>query len=115
MEWLDHMSTAAAGRPLESVRWQRFNPFTALGAVARMPIFHPLKLLPDNKGVFGINMGHLWGETELLGRELRSVVEGFASGDFKAIVDLEVPFAEARRAHERMQSRQNFGKVVLVP
>ena len=26
---LDHMSTAAGGRPLESVRWQRFNPFTA--------------------------------------------------------------------------------------
>jgi len=97
------------------VSGERFNPFTALTAVARMPIFHPLKLLPGNKGIFGINMGHLWGATELLRRELLSVLEGFASGDFKAIVDIEVPFAEARRAHERMQSRQNFGKVVLVP
>ena len=94
---------------------ESFNPLAVVRALAKMPFFHPLKLLPDNKGVFGINMGHLWGETELLGGELRKVLEGFAAGDFKAIVDLEVPFAEARKAHERLQSRQNFGKVVLVP
>lgn len=93
----------------------RFNPLAAARAVARMPIFHPLKLLPDNKGIFGVNMGHLWGETELLRSELGAVVEGFEKGEFKAIVDCEVPFAEARRAHERIQARQNFGKVVLVP
>ena len=94
---------------------ESFNPLHIVRALAKMPFFHPLKLLPDNKGVFGINMGRLWGETELLGGELRKVLEGFASGDFKAVVDLEVPFAEARKSHERIQSRQNFGKVVLVP
>jgi len=31
------------------------------------------------------------------------------------VVDMELPFAEARRAHERLQARENFGKVVLVP
>ncbi len=94
---------------------ERFNPFQTLRAIAKMPIFHPLKLLPDNKGIFGINLGRLWGETELLERELREILKGFASGEFKAVVDCEIPFAEARRAHERMQSRQSFGKVVLVP
>jgi NADPH:quinone reductase-like Zn-dependent oxidoreductase len=94
---------------------ERFNPLQAVRAVVKMPIFHPLKLLPDNKGIFGVNMGHLWGETELLAGELREIMKGFAAGDFKAIVDSEVPFAEARKAHERIQSRQNFGKVVLVP
>jgi NADPH:quinone reductase-like Zn-dependent oxidoreductase len=29
-------------------------------------------------------------------------------------VDAEVPLAEARRAHERLEHRENFGKVVLV-
>ncbi|HET9753614.1 MAG TPA: zinc-binding dehydrogenase, partial [Myxococcales bacterium] len=87
----------------------------AARAVLAMPFFHPLKLLPDNKGIFGVNMGRLWGETALLAGELREVLKGFAAGEFKAIVDLEVPFAEARRAHERLQSRGNFGKVVLVP
>jgi NADPH:quinone reductase-like Zn-dependent oxidoreductase len=87
----------------------------ALPAVLAMPIFHPLKLLPDNKGIFGVNMGRLWGETELLRRELGAVMAGFEDGSFRAIVDTEVPFAEAGRAHERLTSRANFGKVVLVP
>ena len=94
---------------------ESFNPLAIVRALAKMPFFHPLKLLPDNKGVFGINLGRLWGETELLGGELREILKGFAAGDFKAIVDLEVPFAEARKSHERLQSRQSFGKVVLVP
>jgi NADPH:quinone reductase-like Zn-dependent oxidoreductase len=94
---------------------KKVNPFKVLGAVLRMPFFHPLKLLPDNKGIFGVNLGNLWGETERLGPELRDVLKCFASGEFKAIVDAEVPFAEARREHERIQSRENFGKVVLVP
>jgi NADPH:quinone reductase-like Zn-dependent oxidoreductase len=94
---------------------ESMNPLRVLGALIKMPFFHPLKLLPDNKGVFGVNMGHLWGETELLGGELRQVLKGFAAGEFKAVVDCEVPFAEARKAHERIQSRGNFGKVVLVP
>jgi NADPH:quinone reductase-like Zn-dependent oxidoreductase len=93
----------------------RFNPLKAAAAVLRMPFFHPLKLLPDNKGIFGVNMGHLWGETELLHRELGEVMKGVEEGVFRPIVDMEVPFAEARRAHERLQERANFGKVVLVP
>jgi NADPH:quinone reductase-like Zn-dependent oxidoreductase len=86
-----------------------------IATVAKMPWFHPLQLLPDNKGIFGVSMGQLWDETALLRRELEEVLKGFAAKEFKAIVDLEVPFAEARRAHERLQSRENFGKVVLVP
>lgn len=91
------------------------NPLAMVAALTRMPFFHPLKLLPHNKAVFGVNMGHLWGETELLGGELRQILAGFAAGEFKAVVDSEVPFADARKAHERLQSRQSFGKVVLVP
>jgi NADPH:quinone reductase-like Zn-dependent oxidoreductase len=91
------------------------NVLAALGTVLKMRWFHPLQLLPDNKGLFGVNMGQLWGETGLLAREMKEILRGFEAGDFRAIVDQEIPFAEARRAHERLQSRQNFGKVVLVP
>jgi len=85
-----------------------------IGSVSKL-WFHPLQLLPDNKGIFGVNMGQLWDETALLRRELAEVLKGFAAKEVKAIVDIEVPFAQARRAHERLQSRENFGKVVLVP
>ncbi len=87
----------------------------ALKTIAAMRPFWPMQLLQQNKGVHGINMGHLWGEVELLGRELGQVLAGVEAGDFVPIVDAQVPFAEARKAHERLQARQNFGKVVLVP
>jgi NADPH:quinone reductase-like Zn-dependent oxidoreductase len=46
---------------------------------------------------------------------LREIVRGFEDGTFRAIVDAEVPFAEAARGLERLEHRENFGKVVLVP
>jgi len=46
---------------------------------------------------------------------MEEILKGFKGGEFRAIVDSEVPFSEARRAHERLQARENFGKVVLVP
>ena len=89
--------------------------WTAGRAALKMPFFHPLKLLPSNTALFGVNMGRLWGEAALLGRELAQIVKGFDSGNYKAIVDCEIPFAEAPRAHQRLTSRGNFGKVLLVP
>jgi NADPH:quinone reductase-like Zn-dependent oxidoreductase len=91
------------------------NLLRAASAVVRMPIFWPLKMLQENKGVFGVNMGHLWNEEALLIGELREVLKGVEEGAFRPIIDSEVPFAEARRAHERLTQRGNFGKVVLVP
>jgi NADPH:quinone reductase-like Zn-dependent oxidoreductase len=98
-----------------AVSGEKRNLFAALFAVSKMRWFHPLQLLPDNKGIFGVNMGKLWGEGELLAREMKEILAGFEAGEFKAIVDSEIPFAEARRAHQRLQSRESFGKVVLVP
>jgi NADPH:quinone reductase-like Zn-dependent oxidoreductase len=37
------------------------------------------------------------------------------SGALRPVVDSAMPLAEARRAHERIESRAHFGKIVLVP
>ena len=65
--------------------------------------------------LIGVNIGRLWGLSDLLTSELRAILDGVAQGAFRPIVDLEVPFAEAPRAHQRLEQRENFGKVVLVP
>jgi synaptic vesicle membrane protein VAT-1 len=98
-----------------TVGGDRRSLWTAAAAALKMPFFHPLKMMPGNSAIFGINMGRLWGESALLRREMGGIVKGFESGDYKAIVDSEVPFAEAPRAHQRLTSRRNFGKVLLVP
>ena len=88
-----------------------------ISSVLRMTPFWPLKVMQENKGLLGVNVGRLWREEDLLESELRSVLQGVADGSFRPIVDLEVPLAEARRAHERLEQtgvRTPLGEVVIV-
>lgn len=43
------------------------------------------------------------------------ILEGFARGHYRAIVDRVLPLSEARAAHELLENRQVAGKIVLVP
>lgn len=47
--------------------------------------------------------------------DLEDALRHIASGELKPVVDSVRPLAEARAAHERMESREHFGKLVLVP
>ncbi len=87
----------------------------AVGGFLRMPSFKPLNLMSQNRGVFGVNVGHLWHRGEEMTAMLGEIVDLFAAGVFKPIVDRTFPFAEAAAAHRYIQERKNFGKVVLTP
>jgi NADPH:quinone reductase-like Zn-dependent oxidoreductase len=47
--------------------------------------------------------------------DLNDVLRHVASGALKPVVDSVRPLAEARAAHERIEAREHFGKLVLVP
>jgi NADPH:quinone reductase-like Zn-dependent oxidoreductase len=47
--------------------------------------------------------------------ELVAVLEHVREGKLAPVVDSVMPLAEARRAHERIEARAHFGKIVLVP
>jgi len=87
----------------------------AVGGFLRMPSFKPLNLMSQNRGVFGVNVGHLWHRGEEMTAMLGEIVDLFAAGVFKPVVDRTFPFAEAAAAHRYIQERKNFGKVVLIP
>ena len=80
-----------------------------------MGAFKPLQLMSHNKGVLGVNLGHLWNRGKELGNMLEEIVALFADGTFTPVVDRSFPFDEAAAAHRYIQGRRNFGKVVLVP
>ena len=56
--------------------------------------------------ILGSRMGNL--------AEMREVWKLVADGRLKPVVDMTFPLADARLAHERLESRGQFGKVVLV-
>src|SRR5438128_4340955 len=47
--------------------------------------------------------------------ELLEVMKFIENGKIRAVVDQTLPLAEARRAHELMEDRAQFGKLVLLP
>jgi NADPH:quinone reductase-like Zn-dependent oxidoreductase len=86
-----------------------------LKAAAQMPRFHPLGLLTRNRGVFGLNLGHLWHEPEKAATWMKAILDGVSEGWINPFVDKAFTFAQAGEAHRYLEQRKNIGKVVLVP
>ena len=84
-------------------------------AAVQMPRFHPIGLLNKNRGVFGLNLGHLWHEPEKVATWMKVILDGVTEGWVRPHVDKAFPFAQAGEAHSYMEARKNIGKVVLVP
>lgn len=77
--------------------------------------FHPIRLMNENKGVFGVNVGHLWNEMDRVAGWLDAVLEGCAEGAYRPVVAATFPFERAAEAHHYVQDRKNVGKVLLTP
>jgi len=86
-----------------------------LKAAAQMPRFHPLGMLNKNRGVFGLNLGHLWHEPEKVAVWMRDILRGVEESWIRPYVDRSFKFSEASDAHTYIEERRNIGKVVLVP
>jgi synaptic vesicle membrane protein VAT-1 len=101
------MSTASASGIRGKLR--------ALKALAQTPRFHPLSLMNRNRGVFGLNLGHMWDEGEKVASWTQEIVRGVHEGWIRPYVDRAFPFDQITDAHRYLEARKNIGKVVLVP
>jgi len=103
------MSSAVTGK-------QRSIP-SMMRTLANMPWFQftPLSLMNANKGVFGVNVGHLWGEIDRVRSWADQLIDLSTKGVIRPKIDRTFRFAEAADAHRYIQDRKNTGKVLLVP
>ena len=91
--------------------------FGIIGTLANIPWFqfNPLSLMNANKGVFGVNLGHMWGEIERMREWGDRLLELWRQGVVKPRIAQSFRFDEAAKAHHFIQDRRNVGKVLLVP
>jgi NADPH:quinone reductase-like Zn-dependent oxidoreductase len=87
--------------------WRVFRAWRAL------PRFKPFSLISRNRGVFGLNLGHLWTEETQLGPVTEMLLAEFRSGRLRPVVAKTFPLEKAADAHRFLQNRSNIGKVVL--
>lgn len=94
---------------------KRRSLWAAARGLLAMGAFLPVGLMNRNRGVIGVNVGHLWSEARLLRGFLEDIVRLTAQGVFDPVTDRAFPFEQAPAAHAYIQERRNFGKVLLVP
>ena len=102
------LSSAAAGK--------RRSLWRLLCTAARMPwFFTPAQLINENRGVFGVNLAHLWDEIERVNAWLEALLGCWQRREIAPLISATFPLEKAAEAHHYIQDRKNIGKVVLVP
>jgi NADPH:quinone reductase-like Zn-dependent oxidoreductase len=66
-----------------------------------------------NRGVLGLNLGRLWGETAKLEASMAALLPELEAGRLHPIVSATFPLERAADAHRFLHERRNIGKVIL--
>jgi NADPH:quinone reductase-like Zn-dependent oxidoreductase len=83
--------------------------------IVNWAFFSPAKLMNENRGVLGVNLAHLWAETDLLQSAMEQILNWYDEALFRPQIDRSYKFSEAALAHHYIQDRKNIGKVLLTP
>lgn len=120
-DWAKGYSLLRPGGQLLAFGWanmstgEKRNVWRLASQFVKQPRFNLMQLMDHNRGVAGVNMGHLWDEVELMRRETLALVDMLAKGLIAPHVDKTFSFDEAAEAHRWLEQGKNVGKVVLVP
>ncbi len=76
--------------------------------------FDPSILMERNLTLTGVFLGaeFFLGDARA---EVAQLIADVSAGDLKVVIDRQFPLAEAAAAHAHIESRQAFGRVVLIP
>ena len=98
---------------ISSMSGERRNALTVLRSWWAMKPFQPLSLINRNRGVFGLNVGHLWGERRQLQPLMDLLLSELSAARLTPVVAKTFPLERVSDAHRFIQNRSNIGKVVL--
>jgi NADPH:quinone reductase-like Zn-dependent oxidoreductase len=98
---------------ISSMSGERRNPLRVLRSWWAMKPFAVLSLINRNRGVFGLNLGHLWDERRQLQPLMDLLLTELSANRLEPIVAKTFPLERVADAHRYIHSRSNIGKVVL--
>ena len=78
-----------------------------------MPKIKPFEMIGNKKSVMGYHLGRLKGSEHKIKRAMLGLQTMVNERDIKPVIDSIFPFDEANNAHQHIQDRKNFGKVLL--
>ena len=84
------------------------------GTVARDFSKYDLENMRMNKSITGVSLTPEFGSDRVIDM-LEGHIRDAAQGDLRVVIDKTFPLSEAAAAHEYIESRQAFGRVILIP
>lgn len=86
-----------------------------VGALAGVPWLrlNPVRLMNDNKGTFGVNLGRLWGQPEMVREWMDTLIGSYRAGSLRPVIARRFAAEDVREAHHYLQDARNIGKVIL--
>lgn len=79
------------------------------------PMYTPLWLMKESKGMAGINFLRLWKDIDLVRPWMEQLMDWYDEALFRPHVDSAFRFERVGEAHNYVRERRNLGKVLLVP
>lgn len=95
------------------VKGKSFNIFASMKELLSMPKYKPIDLMSRNKSVMGYHLGRLDGAEEKIQRAVNGLLRLVNEGKLSPVIDKVFPYTQSAEAHQYIQDRKNFGKVLL--
>jgi|SRR5579862_5567675 len=96
-----------------NLQTKRRNMLRVIGQVVRVPRFSPLNLMSSNRGIIGVNIGHLWSRADLLLSHMKAILALYEADKIAPVIDRVLPLERAAEGYDRIASGQNVGKIVV--
>jgi len=91
----------------------RANLFRVAKEFLSLPKFNPLKMMGRNQTIVGFHLGKLMGMESKVKRSLEALIDMVSENNVLPVVDKSFDGSRAGDAHQYIQDRKNFGKVLI--
>ena len=98
---------------MAGLNWSKRNPLTWPHLLKNIPQAKILQMAQCSTGLLATHSGYLIEHREVVEQEWKTLTEYVQKHRIKPIVSKVFPFEELPQAHEYIESRQSYGKVVL--
>ena len=98
---------------MAGLKWSKRNPLTWPDLIKNIPQAKILQMAQNSTGLLATHIGYLIEHREVVEQEWETLTKFVRDHDIKPIVSRVFPFEEMSQAHEYIESRKSYGKVVV--
>ncbi|MGB3586540.1 MAG: zinc-binding dehydrogenase, partial [Tunicatimonas sp.] len=98
---------------MAGLKWSKRNPLTWPDLIKNIPQAKILQMAQRSTGLLATHIGYLIEHREVVEREWATLTKFVKDQDIKPVVSRVFQFDEMAQAHQFIESRESYGKVVV--